>query len=86
MASITLKNIPAELHAVLKTEAEANFRSLSQEVMARLQHSLDAEALTKRDQRWVDEAINSGPETKFSLTQFQAALKEGLERAKSRSK
>ena len=41
MASITLKDLPVDLHGQLKLEAEANFRSLAQEVMARLKMSLD---------------------------------------------
>ncbi len=53
MPSITLKDIPEDLHAQLKQEADANFRSLDQEAMARLQQSFEIEAAlnTKRDQR-----------------------------------
>lgn len=46
MASITLKDIPEEIHAQLKVEAAANFRSLSQEALARIQRSFDW------DERW----------------------------------
>lgn len=65
MPSITLKDIPEDLHAQLKQEADANFRSLNQEAMARLQRSfeIDAALNTKRDQRWINEALASGPET-----------------------
>jgi len=64
MASITLKNLPADLHGQLRLEADANFRSLAQEALARLQRSfeIDAALRTKRDQRLVDEALASGPE------------------------
>jgi plasmid stability protein len=64
MASITLKDLPADLHGQLKLEAEANFRSLTQEAMARLQRSfeIDAAMQTKRDQALINEAIDSGPE------------------------
>ena len=64
MASITLKDLPADLHGQLKLEAEANFRSLAQEAVARLQRSfeIDAALKTKRDQRLIDEALASGPE------------------------
>jgi plasmid stability protein len=64
MASITLKDLPEDLHGQLKLEAEANYRSLTQEVMARLQRSLDIDAAlrTQRDQRLIDEALASGPE------------------------
>ena len=65
MASITLKDIPEDLHAQLKQVASANFRSVDQEALARLQRSFDLEVAldTERDQRWVDEALASGPET-----------------------
>lgn len=65
MASITLKDLPEDLHGQLRLEAEANFRSLAQEALARLQRSFDIDAVlqTKRDQRLIDEAIASGPES-----------------------
>jgi plasmid stability protein len=84
MASITLKDIPEDLHAVLKSEADANFRSLEHEVLARLQRSLDFDTATQRDQKWIDEAVASGPEEPFSEEKFAAALKRGLQKAKSR--
>ncbi len=64
MASITLKDLPADLHGQLKLEAAANFRSLAQEVAARLQRSfeIDAALKTRNDQRLIDEAMASGPE------------------------
>ena len=64
MASITLKDIPVELRAQLKNEAAANFRSITQEAMSRLERTfqIDAALTTKRDQKWIDEAMASGPE------------------------
>jgi hypothetical protein len=85
MASITLKDIPKDLHAILKGEAEANYRSLPQEVMARLHRSLDADLATRRDQKWIDEALASGPEEPFSREKFDAAVQSGLRRAKSKA-
>ena len=38
MATITLKNIPADLHRQLKKRAEGNHRSLNREVLATLQN------------------------------------------------
>ncbi len=72
MASITLKGIPHDLHAQLKAEASANFRSVEQEVLARLRRSLDVDAAlnTTRDQKWVDEALASGPETALSRAEM----------------
>src|SRR5205807_4015603 len=52
VASITLKDLPEDLHGQLKLEAQANFRSLAQEALARLQRSfeIDAAIRSKRDQ------------------------------------
>ena len=86
MATITLKRIPEHLRAVLKNEAEANYRSLAQEVMARLERSLDLDSATRRDQRWIDEALASGPGEPFSREKFSAALKRGLQKAKSKNR
>ena len=53
MATITLKNIPAELHRQLKKRAEENHRSLNKEIMATLKgatsgtHRVDVEAMTR---------------------------------------
>jgi hypothetical protein len=65
MSDILLKDVPDDLHAQLAQEASANFRTPDQEVLARLQRSFEMEAAlhTKRDQRWIDEAIASGPAT-----------------------
>jgi hypothetical protein len=77
--------MPDHLHAVLKSEAETNYRSLAQEVLARLERSLDLDSATRRDQRWVDEALASGPEEPFSKQKFRAALKRGLQKAKRKA-
>jgi hypothetical protein len=74
MPSITLKDIPVELHAQLKNEAAANFRSITQEAMSRIERTfqIDAALNTKRDQRWIDEAIASGPETPLTKKEMDA--------------
>jgi plasmid stability protein len=72
MPSITLKDIPMELHAQLKNEAAANFRSITQEAMSRIERTfqIDAALNTRRDQRWINEAIASGPETPLTKKQM----------------
>ena len=74
MASITLKDIPADLRAQLENEAAANFRSVTQEALARLERTfeMDAALNTKRDQRWVDEAFASGPESPLTENEMDA--------------
>jgi hypothetical protein len=74
MASITLKDIPMELHAQLKNEVAANFRSITQEAMSRLERTfqIDAAMTIKRDQKWIDEAIASGPASPLTKKQMDA--------------
>ena len=62
MPSINIKDLPEDLHGQLKREAEANFRTLDQEVLARIQRSFELDAVLNsgRDQRWIDEAVASG--------------------------
>jgi Arc-like DNA binding domain len=77
MANVTLKGIPEYLHQQLKREAEANFRSLNQEVLARIERTfeLDAALHTKRDQKWIDEALASGPATELTANEMNAIFK-----------
>ena len=42
MATLTLKKIPDELHALLKVSAEKNRRSLNSEILARLERDIAA--------------------------------------------
>lgn len=84
MATITLKSIPSVLHARLKKEAQANFRTVDAEVLWRVQQSFDLEAATNtsRDQVWVDEALADGVERPLTRKDFDAAVKRGLTRAR----
>ena len=84
MASITIKGIPKELHAQLKREAEANFRSLNQEVLARIERTfeIDAALNSKRDQKWIDEALASGPATPLTKKEM-AAIRDRIVKSKA---
>ena len=74
MADLILKDIPEDLRAQLENEAAANFRSLTQEALARLERTfeIDAALNTKRDQRWIDEALASGPESPLTEKEMDA--------------
>jgi len=63
-----------ELPAQLKNEAAANFRSLTQEALSRLERTfeIDAALTSKRDQKWIDEASASGPETSLTKKDMDA--------------
>ena len=85
MANITLKNIPEDLHAQLKLEASANFRSLNQEALARLERSfeIDAALNTRRDQKSVNQALASGPETPLTREEMDKVRNRVLARRKA---
>jgi plasmid stability protein len=88
MASITLKDIPEDIHAQLIREARANHRSLNGEVLRRIELSFDLESAlnSQRDAQWIKEAIESGPEEPLSRKKFDAAVKRGLDQAAQKSK
>ncbi len=88
MASITLKDIPEDLHAQLKREAEANFRSLTQEAMARIERSFafDEQLSTDTVNRLIDGSLASGPEEKFSRAKFEVAIKSARRRFQTKDK
>jgi len=88
MASLTLKDIPAEIHERLKTSAGSNFRSITQEAFARLQLSFDVEeaAATKLHQSWIDQAIASGPAQPARKNQWREIQKRALQRAREQKR
>ncbi|MDD5138784.1 MAG: Arc family DNA-binding protein [Verrucomicrobiales bacterium] len=88
MASITLKDIPADLHAQLKQEADANFRSLNQELLARIQRSFDQDEqiTTNRVNRLIQEAVDSGPEEPLSRAKFDSARNKARAKFQGRHK
>ena len=88
MASLTLKDIPPEIHERLKSSADLNFRSVTQEAYARLQMSFDLEeaAMTKLHQSWIDEAIASGPARRAPNNQWQKITQRALRRARERKR
>ena len=88
MPSITLNDIPPDLHAQLQQEAEANFRSLKQEALARIERSF-----AFQDQRSVArvnglmrEARESGPEEPLSREKFDAARRRARVRHAAKHK
>ena len=80
MASITLKDIPADFHAQLAMEAETNYRRLAQEVCARRQRSFDLDDRfpAAKVNRLIAAALASDPEAPVT----PAGLAEVRERAR----
>jgi hypothetical protein len=83
MASITLTDIPEQVHAELVRAADANHRSLNGEALRRIELSFELEAAlnSKRDARWIQEALDSGPEEPLTRAKFDAAMARGLAQA-----
>ena len=84
MASITLKDIPEDVHAQLKAEAEGNLRSLAQEAMIRIQRSFEVCDLVSSAlaNRLIDEAIASGPAEECS----EATLRERFDGVRNKTR
>ena len=81
--SIVLKDIPDDLRAQLEQEAAANFRTLDQEALARLQRSFEIEMNIARDQQWIDEALASGPATPLTRAEMDEVRDRVLGRKKA---
>jgi plasmid stability protein len=62
MLNLTLKNIPPELHRVLKARAESNRRSLNREILALLETQVLAPAVDiAAEQQALEEFVASLP-------------------------
>jgi hypothetical protein len=61
--------------------------SITQEAMSRLERTfqIDAALTTKRDQKWIDEAIASGPETPLTKKDMKAIRDRVFSDKKGRS-
>jgi hypothetical protein len=72
----------------LKQEAEANYRSLTQEALARIERSfqMDEVFTTKPVQAWIDSALASGPEAPVFRQKFNAAFRRAAKRFQNRTK
>ena len=85
MATLTIRNLPDELHAALKERARQNRRSLNQEVIAELSGMANGEVLDdeERKRRRSGEMIAMVNEMRTGMTRFMtaaeidAAIEEG---------
>ncbi len=82
MSNLILKEVPDDLRAQLEQEARANFRTLDQEALARIELSFQMQEAfsTRRVQAWIDEAQASGPAEPLSREKFEAAFGRALKR------
>jgi plasmid stability protein len=82
MATLTIRNLPDDLHAALKKRAQMNRRSLNQEVIAELSVATGRSRAEEARQRWeganalVDE-MRKGMKGFMSAQEIDAAIQEG---------
>jgi antitoxin FitA len=79
MASITIRNVPEDLHGRLKRSAERNRRSLNNEILALLEDAIrkpapDAAALHER----IRLARAKSPALTLSPEELKASMRKGL--------
>lgn len=86
MASITLKDVPEDLHAQLERESEANFRTTAQEVLARVQASFELQnrASTETVNRLIEEALASGEASEYSAAAMKARFDQTRQTTRKR--
>jgi hypothetical protein len=86
MPDYALKNIPADLYSRLEVAAAEEFRSIDQEILARLSRSFDAQdaRLSALHARWVQEALTSGEPTPLKSKDLAQAFRRGAARARAR--
>jgi plasmid stability protein len=86
MASITLKDLPDDLHAQLKSEAEANLRSINQEAIIRIQRSFDVQDQfsTLAVNKLIEEAMASGPAQPFTEKQLASRFEQVRQKTRAR--
>jgi plasmid stability protein len=81
MATLTLKNVPDDLHRRLKARADRNHRSLNREAIRLLEQAVAGESATKRDEAWERaEALRarlSAEGVRITAEEVQAAIDEG---------
>ena len=79
MSSITIKNIPPQIHDRLKKQAQMHHRSLQQEILFRLESSVP---LPKLDaEKWIKEfrALRSRMKGKITAEEIDKWKREGRE-------
>ena len=72
MKTMTIRDVPDELHAVLKERAKANRRSLNQQVIAELGGELTVETAEQRRLR-VEREIQRASELRSRMKGFMTA-------------
>jgi plasmid stability protein len=81
MKSLVIKNVPEELHARLKRNAQLNHRSLNKEVIAVLEGSVFGEDGQRADAFEVLERIDAHraqlPDPGFTMEQIDRFIDEG---------
>ena len=86
MASITLNDIPEDLHAQLRREGQANFRTPAQEILARVQASFERQDRfsTQTVNQLIEEALASGEADEYSVAALKARFNQTRQNTRKR--
>ena len=77
MVSMTLKNIPDELHRRLRERAEAHGRSLNKEILASLEQVAYARRITVPDYLSRVERVHRKIDFQVTFDEIQKAIESG---------
>ena len=77
MVSMTLKNIPDELHRRLRERAEAHGRSLNKEILASLEQVAYARRITVPDYLSRVERVHRQIDFQVTFDEIQKAIESG---------
>jgi plasmid stability protein len=86
MASVTLKDIPEDIHAELRQAAAANHRSLQGEIIHRCSLHGDDGYTAQEVAALIEESERSGPEERLTDAQIQLRRKQIKARTRRRVK
>jgi plasmid stability protein len=77
MATLTIRNLPDEVHERLKEQAKRNRRSLNQEVIAELSEIFPKEDLAMQELLKVGKAFYGSLKRPVSAREIREAIEEG---------
>jgi plasmid stability protein len=82
----TVRNLPGDLYERLQAAAEAEFRSINEEILSRLRRSFEAQDANSAALHagWVHQALASGEPSPLRAGELDDAFERGLARAKAR--
>lgn len=79
MPTLTIKGVPSDLHEKLKKRAERHRRSMNNELLTILEHTLTSSRLSAEEAISQAEALNRDIDASFESTLIEDGKREGRE-------